>query len=89
MTKTLLSFGHGFSARALACRLLPQGWQIIGTTRSAEKADALAATGVTPRLWPGDDLRADLANASFDIVALAPSSTALVSSLAVVCKVDG
>lgn len=56
MDKTLLSIGHGYSARALARRLLPKGWRIIGTTRSPENADALAATGVEPLVWPGDPL---------------------------------
>lgn len=58
MDKTLLSLGHGYSARALAARLIPQGWRIIGTTRSAEKLDEIAATGVEPMLWPGSDLTA-------------------------------
>ena len=56
MEKTLLSFGHGFSARALAARLIPQGWRIVGTTRSVEKCDDIAATGVEPLVWPGDDV---------------------------------
>ena len=56
MDKTLLSFGHGFSARALAKRLVQQGWRIIGTTRSAEKMPAIAASGVEPLLWPGSDI---------------------------------
>ena len=56
MDKTLLSLGHGYSARALAARLLPQGWRIIGTTRSREKLDEIAATGLEPMLWPGSDL---------------------------------
>ena len=43
MTNTLLSFGHGYSAQALARLLLPQGWRIYGTTRSPEKAAALLA----------------------------------------------
>ena len=43
MTKTLLSLGHGFSARALSDLLLPQGWVIHGTTRSADKAAAQLA----------------------------------------------
>ncbi|MBH1974549.1 MAG: SDR family NAD(P)-dependent oxidoreductase, partial [Rhodobacteraceae bacterium] len=30
---TLLSLGHGYSATALAARLIPQGWRVIGTTR--------------------------------------------------------
>jgi nucleoside-diphosphate-sugar epimerase len=56
MDKTLLSFGHGFSARALAARLLPQGWRVYGTTRSVEKMEGIAATGVEPILWPGTDV---------------------------------
>lgn len=57
MGKRLLSIGHGFSARALAKRLVPEGWHIVGTTRSADKMDGIAATGVEPVLWPGSDLR--------------------------------
>lgn len=56
MSKTLLSIGHGYSARALAARLLPDGWRVIGTTRSAEKAEALKREGVDPLIWPGEDL---------------------------------
>ncbi|MEP5728596.1 MAG: SDR family oxidoreductase [Sulfitobacter sp.] len=65
MDKVLFSFGHGFSARALAKRLVPQGWRIIGTTRSTDKMDAIAATGVEPVLWPGTDVS--------DLVAQAPN----------------
>ncbi len=57
MDKRLLCFGHGFCARALAARLVPEGWHIVGTTRSAENLDGIAATGVEPLLWPGGDLR--------------------------------
>ena len=56
MDKTLLSIGHGYSARALAARLIPHGWRVIGTTRSSEKMDEIASTGAEPLLWPGDDL---------------------------------
>ena len=45
MAGTLLSLGHGYSARALVRRLGPE-WRVTGTTRSPEKADALAAEGV-------------------------------------------
>ncbi|MEM8729656.1 MAG: SDR family oxidoreductase [Pseudomonadota bacterium] len=58
MTKTLLSFGHGFSSRALAKRL-PNDWRVFGTTRSVEKAAEIAQTGVTPLIWPGDDISFD------------------------------
>lgn len=50
---TLLSIGHGYSAQALSRHLLPLGWRVIGTTRSPAKAEALAALGVEPLLWPG------------------------------------
>jgi nucleoside-diphosphate-sugar epimerase len=56
MDKRLLSFGHGFSARALARRLIPEGWHIVGTTRSPDKMATIAATGVEPLLWPGHDV---------------------------------
>ena len=48
---TLLSFGHGYSARALAPLLLAEGWRVIGTTRSAEKAEALRADGIEPTIF--------------------------------------
>ncbi|MEP3442460.1 MAG: SDR family oxidoreductase [Sulfitobacter sp.] len=56
MDKRLLSIGHGYSARALAARLVPEGWHIVGTTRSEKKLAQIAATGVEPLLWPGNDI---------------------------------
>lgn len=70
--KTLLSIGHGYSAQALARRLLPQGWRIIGTTRTEEGAAALRATGVEALAWPGADLRSALAQASHLLTSVAP-----------------
>ncbi|MGF1503216.1 MAG: SDR family oxidoreductase [Paracoccaceae bacterium] len=55
MSGTLLSFGHGYSAQALAARLIPQGWRVIGTTRSPEKANAIRETGAEALVWPGED----------------------------------
>jgi nucleoside-diphosphate-sugar epimerase len=66
----LLSFGHGYSAAALARILLPQGWQITGTTRS--RAAEVAAAGVTPLTWPGEDLRPALAEATHLLVSAGP-----------------
>ena len=54
MNKTLLSLGHGLTAQTLAARLIPQGWRVIGTTRKAEKAEAMRAAGVEPLMWPCD-----------------------------------
>ncbi len=54
MSKTLLSLGHGYSARALANVLIPKGWRIIATTRDPDKAAAMRATGVEPLIWPSE-----------------------------------
>ena len=69
---TLLSLGHGFSARALARLLIPQGWHIIGTTRTAEKAAILAAEGVEPLIWPGTDLTPAINRATHLLTSVAP-----------------
>ena len=70
--KTLLSLGHGYSAQALAARLIPQGWRVIGTTRTAAKAEAMRRAGVEPLLWPGDDLTDALAQATHLLCSIAP-----------------
>ncbi len=72
---TLLSIGHGFSARALAHLLIPQGWHVIGTTRTAEKAAILAAEGVEPLIWPGTDLTQALTRATHLLTSVAPGPT--------------
>ena len=41
--KTALLFGVGYTARAMIARLKARGYDIIGTSRSAEKAKTLAA----------------------------------------------
>jgi len=74
MSGSLLSFGHGYSARALASLLLPQGWGVIGTTRSPDKAAKLAETGVTPLVWPGDDVRPALQSATHILVSVGPNA---------------
>ncbi|KAF0675935.1 SDR family oxidoreductase [Profundibacterium mesophilum] len=51
MSGTLLSIGHGYSARALAARLRAEGWRIIGTTRDPGKAGTLAGEGIEPLIW--------------------------------------
>ena len=72
MTKTLLSFGHGFSARALSRLLLPQDWRVIGTTRSEDKAPRLMNDGVEPRIWPGADMAPALNAATHLLISVAP-----------------
>ncbi|MDA9208316.1 SDR family NAD(P)-dependent oxidoreductase, partial [Octadecabacter sp.] len=73
MTKTLLSFGHGFSARALT-PLLDDSWRVIGTTRSEEKATGLLATGIEPRIWPGADMNPALNAATHLLISAGPNA---------------
>ncbi|MCF6429692.1 SDR family oxidoreductase [Leisingera sp. MMG026] len=54
MRKTLLCLGFGYTARALAPRLLAQGWRVIGTSREAVEAE-----GVEMITWPGQDVPLD------------------------------
>lgn len=72
MTGTLLSFGHGYSAAALARVLVPQGWRAIGTTRSADGLARITATGVEPLVWPGSDLSAAIGTATHLLSSVAP-----------------
>lgn len=72
--KRLLSLGHGYSARALAKRLVPEGWHIIGTTRSPDKMDAIAATGVEPILWPETDITDLIAEFPNILISAGPSA---------------
>lgn len=74
MRHTLLSLGHGYSARALAQRLIPQGWTIIGTTRSEDKAEQFAKDGVVPRLWQKEDLPKDIRQASHVLISAGPDA---------------
>ncbi len=69
MTETLLCFGYGFSARALARLLLPRGWRVIGTTRGPAEPE-----GADLLRWPGDDLAPAIAAASHVLISAAPGA---------------
>ncbi len=71
---TLLSFGHGYSARALARRLIPAGWRVIGTTRSTERAALLEEEGIEARIWPGTELSAEIAQATHILISAGPDA---------------
>lgn len=70
---TLLSIGHGYSARALAARLMAKGWRVIGTARRDEALAGIAATGAEARLWPGTDPEALLGGATHLLSSVPPS----------------
>lgn len=52
MTGTLLCLGFGYTAEALARRLVPSGWRVMGTARSVAGAERVAAAGARPVQWP-------------------------------------
>ena len=66
---TLLSIGHGYSARALGRRLAAEGWRIVGTSREPREEP-----GVEMRVWPGDDLGDAFAEATHVLSSVAPGS---------------
>ena len=70
----LLSFGHGYVARALTPELLDRGWTVIGTTRSDEKAEALRAEGVEPLIF-GASVDAALGRATHVLVSAGPDAS--------------
>lgn len=70
--RILLSLGHGYCAAALARRLIPQGWTVIGTTRDPAKAAAMAAAGIEPALWDALDPAALVARADALLVSAGP-----------------
>jgi nucleoside-diphosphate-sugar epimerase len=72
VTRTLLSFGHGYSAQALERLLLPQDWRIIGTTRSEAKAKAMRTRGIEALIWPGADVTDALNAASHLLMSASP-----------------
>lgn len=69
----LLSFGHGYSARALSQRLLPKGWNVTGTVRSVQKAKELSDEGVHPLIWSGPNITVPLSRATHLLISTAPT----------------
>ncbi|MBM9594537.1 SDR family oxidoreductase [Roseitranquillus sediminis] len=67
MSGTLLSIGHGYSARVLGQRLAAEGWRIVGTSRTAR-----AEPGVEMRVWPGEDLADAIAEATHVLTSVSP-----------------
>jgi nucleoside-diphosphate-sugar epimerase len=78
MTKTLLTLGHGYSARALVRHLAthdPGAWRFIGTTRTATEAGVPPGSDVDLRLWPGSDLTDAIAQATHVLASAAPDDS--------------
>lgn len=74
----LFCFGFGFSAKAVAARLGPQGWRIAGTCRGEEKRRRLEGDGVEAHLFdrsrPLAEPAAALAGATALLVSAPPDA---------------
>ncbi len=79
--KTLLSIGHGYSARALAPLLIARGWRVIGTTRSEKNFAAIRAQGVEAMIWDGGPLPLDRATHLISSVAPGPEGDPVLNRL--------
>ena len=71
-TPVLLCIGFGFCARVVATRLQAEGWRIIATARSEEKAASLRAEGIDAHIWPPDDLLAALPERTHLLISAPP-----------------
>lgn len=75
MTGSLFIFGLGYSARVFAAQMRDIGWQVSGTTRSAEKTEILRAEGFNPVIFKGvtnPGIEAKLKRADAILVSIAP-----------------
>ena len=71
--KTLFCFGYGYTAAALARKLMPEGWSVAGTTRSPDKDEAMEAAGVRAITWSGGPVdAAQLDGADAILVSVGP-----------------
>jgi nucleoside-diphosphate-sugar epimerase len=74
MAKTLFTFGQGYTATALARRLIAQGWQCVGTSRTPEGCARIKAEGIAPLRFPGSDVSTALATATHLLISTAPGA---------------
>lgn len=71
-SQELVCFGLSYTAEALARRLRPKGWRIWASARTQDRAEAIAAQGVTPfRL----DFETELPRAAHWLVSAPPGET--------------
>ncbi|MDO8802592.1 SDR family oxidoreductase [Phenylobacterium sp.] len=71
----LFVFGYGFSARALARRLTPQGWTVAATFRDEGGAARLSAEGVEPiPLTDPDAIAAEMGSAQAVLITAPPTA---------------
>jgi len=75
----LMIFGAGYSGKAIAKSLQDSMDRVCGTTRSADQADKLQSLGITPFIFDGEmlnaDLRAALSTVTHLVQSIAPGNT--------------
>jgi len=75
----LLCLGLGYSALHLARRLALEGWQVTGTARTPQGAEAIAAEGFTGLLFdgmqPGAGLKQAIESATHILVSVPPGES--------------
>ncbi len=54
--------------------LLPLGWDIAGTTRSADRARVIEQSGVRPLIWPGSEVSQVLGKATHLLTSVSPDA---------------
>ncbi|WP_367716892.1 SDR family oxidoreductase [Nitratireductor sp. GISD-1A_MAKvit] len=77
MTKRFFIFGAGYSGRAIAREVAGEASVVAGTTRSAEKAEALKRAGMVPCLFAGtmtDEVKEALSTTTHLVVSIAPDA---------------
>ncbi len=69
----LLIFGVGFTSKALVEELKPfPDGSVTGTTRSLAKAETLRELGISPIIFPGDDMSGPLSGATHILISAGP-----------------
>jgi nucleoside-diphosphate-sugar epimerase len=72
----LFAFGYGYTARALARRLAPRGWEVWASVRDAADGERLAAEGVTGVPLADADALAQALAATTALLITAPPNAA-------------
>ncbi|MCM2396948.1 SDR family oxidoreductase [Rhizobium sp. S95] len=72
----MMIFGAGYSGKAIGALAASQGHDVSGTTRSAEKAEALSASGIRPLIFDGttltEELKSEFAKVTHLVQSIAP-----------------
>ena len=74
MNLTFLSFGHGYTARALTPYLNDKGWRVFGTSRAKDNFSDIEKSGAIPILWGSNELRSVIRETSLVLSSVSPAN---------------